>query len=415
MGIRKHITTLLLILLGIQSLQSQEWRVIDSLIEQQVKAGQISGGVAYVYLRNQIVLQKAYGLSDIERQQPMQVSSIFRIASNTKIIVSIAVLQMAESGLIGLDEPIEKYLPEFLNQKVVKAVGDSFMLVERNRSVTIRDLLTHQSGIASADEFPARRALFIRYGLNQNLSTSFPSLKEEVTQIAKMPLMHQPGERFSYGLSTNVLGRLIELVSGTSLDVYLQKNIFKPLGMKDTYFYLPPRKAARLAKVYVKNSAGQLEAFSSSAVNIDYPLVKGSRYFSAIGGLVSTVADLGKFLVCLLEEGEVAGRRIIGKEMLEQFWSNQLGNKTFIFGGVPSLNNFGLGVGLTTKAGQKINGASEGTFFWGGAFNTAYMVDRKRRLITIFFFQRTPFVLPGVLSQLEKVTIQLVEGSKNKQ
>jgi len=409
MLLRKLITTLLVILCGSNSLQSQELSVIDSLIEQQIKAGQISGGVAYVYHQNQIILQKAYGLSDIDLKQPMQVNNIFRIASNTKIIISIAVLQLVERKQIGLDDPIEKFLPEFSNQKVVKTVGDSFILVERSRSVTIRDLLTHQSGIASPDEYPSRRALFAQYGLHQSMSSQYSTLAEEVVQIATMPLMHQPGERFSYGLSTNVLGRLIEKTSGLGLDEYLYKNIFMPLGMRDSYFYLPTRKSARLAKVYVKNSAGKLEAFSSSAINIDYPLIKGSRYFSAIGGLVSTVSDLGKFLICLLEEGEVAGRRIIGKEMLEQFWNNQLGNKTFIFGGVPSLNNFGLGVGLTTVAGQKINGASVGTFFWGGAFNTAYMVDRKRRLITIFFFQRTPFVLPGLLSQLEKVTIRCID------
>lgn len=409
MGYRKFIAILLLFFWGIKPLISQQFKAIDSLIEQQIKTSQITGGVAYLYHKNQIVFQKAYGFSDIEKQQPMQLNSIFRIASNTKIIVSIATLQLVEKGLLALDDPIEKYIPEFSDQKVLKTAGDSFVLVDRNRSVTIRDLLSHQSGIASPDEFPSRRPLFIQYGLNQSMSSQYPTLAEEVLQIAKMPLLHQPGERFSYGLSTNVLGRLIEKISGLGLDVYLNRNIFRPLGMRDTYFYLPPRKAERLAKVYVKNPSGQLEAFTSSSANIDYPLIKGSRYFSAIGGLVSTVSDLGKFLICLLEEGEVAGRRIIGKEMLEQFWSNQLGNKTFIFGGVPSPNNFGLGVGLTTKAGQKINGASEGTFFWGGAFNTAYMVDRKRRLITIFFFQRTPFVLPGVLSQLEKVTIRCID------
>jgi len=404
--------TLLLIFVSASchsSLSSQVCSVIDTLIEEQITRQQISGGVAFVYHKNKVILNKAYGWADPGRQAVMRENNIFRIASNTKIIISIAVLQLVEKGLIRLDDPIEQYLPAFTNQQVIQANADTFHLIPKRRSVTIRDLLTHQSGIASPDEYPMRRSLFTRYGLDNSLSPKFSTLAEEVDQIAAMPLMHQPGERFSYGLSTNVLGRLIEIISATSLDIYLRKNIFRPLGMKDTYFYLPRHKSDRLVKMSYRNAKNQLEEFSTPLFNIDYPLLQNSKYYSAIGGLVSTVSDLGKFLICLLEEGEVGGRRIIGKEMLEQFWSNQLGNKTFIFGGVPSLNNFGLGVGLTSAAGQKINGASPGTFFWGGAFNTAYMVDRKRRLITIFFFQRTPFVLPGVLSQLEKVTIRCID------
>lgn len=400
---------LTLFLLGFTRLHSQRFRAIDSMMELQISTNQAAGGVAYIYHQNNVIYQKAFGFADKSKQVLMKENSIFRIASNTKIIISIAILQLVEHGLISLDAPIEKYLPEFEGQQVLSLNKDSFFLIPRNRSITIRDLLTHQSGIASADEYPKLRSLFARYGLDYSLTPAFPNLKAEVEKMAEMPLMHQPGERFSYGLSTNVLGRLIELLTGESLYMYLKKNIFSPLGMKDTYFYLPQRKKERLVRMYVKNSSNQLEELTSSVFNADYPLIQNSQYFSATGGLVSTVSDLGNFLICLLQEGEYKGKRIIGKELLDQFWTNQLGNKTFIFGGIPSLNNFGLGVGLTTEAGQKLNGASVGTFFWGGAFNTAYMVDRKRELITIFFFQRTPFVLPGVLSQLEKVTIRCID------
>jgi CubicO group peptidase (beta-lactamase class C family) len=228
-----------------------------------------------------------------------------------------------------------------------------------------------------------------------------------------MPLAHQPGERFSYGLSTNVIGRLIEIVSGQYLDTYLKENIFKPLQMKDTYFYLPKEKQYRLVKVYRNVKPDSLSEITPDIYPINYPNSENRNYYSAIGGLVSTTHDFSKFLICLLNNAVYANKKqLISKQIFEQFISNQLGNNTFIFGGMKSLNNFGLGVGLTTKQGTILNNASEGSFFWGGAFNTAYMVDQKRNLITLFYFQRAPFDLPPVLSGLEKQTIMAIDQLK---
>jgi CubicO group peptidase (beta-lactamase class C family) len=391
---------------------SQNFTKIDSTINAEIAQKNISGGVAYVYHNNKVVYNKAYGYANIASQSPMEVNSIFRIASQTKAIVSIAFLQLVEKGKISLEDPIEKYIPNFANQKVAVMDADTFKLVPRNRSITIRDLLTHQAGISSTDEYPKYKFLFEKYKLNQPLNQGYASLKEEVDQIAAMPLVHQPGERFSYGLCTNVIGRLIEIIAGTTLDEYLTKNIFEPLQMQDTYFYLPKEKHNRLVKVYTKYSKDSLMEINPNVYPVDYPLQTKGKYFSAIGGLVSTTHDYGNFLQCLLHNGKLNnGKQLIGEKILNEFWTNQLGDKTFVFGGVKSLNNFGLGVGLTTKAGQVINNASEGSFFWGGAFNTAYMVDRKRNLITIFCFQRAPFVLPPLLSKLEKTTIQIIDDA----
>ncbi|MFM1857654.1 MAG: hypothetical protein RLZ05_714 [Bacteroidota bacterium] len=391
----------------------QNFYKIDSIINAEIEQSNIAGGVAYVYHNNKVVHHKAYGFANIAAQTPMQVNSIFRIASQTKAIVSIAALQLVEKGKIGLDDPIEKYIPAFSKQQVALASSDTFRLVDKIRSVTLRDLLTHQAGISSQDEYPKFKTLFAKFGLNLPLSQGFPSLKDEVDQIAAMPLVHQPGERFSYGLSTNVVGRLIEIVSGTNLDSYLLKNIFEPLGMRDTYFYLPLSKINRLVKVYIKVGRDSLFEANSSVYPVDYPLNKQSAYFSAIGGLVSTTQDYATFLQCLLNNGVAkSGKRIIGTRILSEFWANQLGDKTFIFGGVKSLNNFGLGVGLTTQLGHKINKATPGSFFWGGAFNTAYMVDRSRNLITLFYFQRAPFVLSSLLSKLEKTSIEIIDESR---
>lgn len=391
---------------------SQNFTKIDSTINAEIAQKNISGGVAYIYHNNKVVYNKAYGYANIASQSPMEVNSIFRIASQTKAIVSIAFLQLVEKGKISLEDPIEKYIPNFANQKVAVMDADTFKLVSKNRSITIRDLLTHQAGISSSDEYPKFKSLFEKFKLNQPLNHGYASLKEEVDQIAAMPLVHQPGERFSYGLCTNVIGRLIEIIAGTTLDEYLTKNIFEPLQMQDTYFYLPKEKHNRLVKVYTKYNKDSLMEINPNVYPVDYPLQTKGKYFSAIGGLVSTTHDYGNFLQCLLHNGKLNnGKQLIGEKILNEFWTNQLGDKTFVFGGVKSLNNFGLGVGLTSKAGQVINNASEGSFFWGGAFNTAYMVDRKRNLITIFYFQRAPFVLPPLLSKLEKTTIQIIDDA----
>ena len=277
---------------------------VDSIIMQQIALKNISGGVAYVWHQNKVLLHKAYGYADRDRQIAMQNNAIFRIASNTKAIISIAVLQLVEKGKIRLDDPIELYIPAFGNQKVFTNPKDTGNLVDRIRSVTVRDLLTHQSGISSADEYPAFKWAFEKYHLNAGLGKYYASLEEEVNQIAVMPLVHQPGERFSYGLSTNVLGRLIEVCSGLSLDRYLKKNIFNPLGMEDTYFYLPDEKANRLVKVYTKLRPDSLQVVTETMAPIDYPLRKNERYFSAIGGLVSTTSDYARFLQCLLNGGK---------------------------------------------------------------------------------------------------------------
>ena len=411
----KHVSGFLIVVFSFFTISSfsQNFNRIDSIINSEIQQKNIAGGVAYIYHDNKVAYEKAYGFANLAMKKPMELNHIFRIASQTKAIVSIAFLQLAEQKKIGLDEPIEKWIPAFAAQQVASLEKENVILHNRNRSITFRDLLTHQSGISSADEYPKFKLLFEKFKLNQSLNQGFSSLQEEVDQIAAMPLVHQPGERFSYGLSTNVIGRLIEIISNSSLDDYLKKNIFEPLQMNDTYFFLPIEKRERLVKVYTKFAKDSLAEMDSKVYPVDYPLQEKGNYFSAVGGLVSTTHDYAKFLQCLLNNGKsLKGKKIIGLSMLNQFWSNQLGDKTFVFGGVKSLNNFGLGVGLTTLAGQKaMNNASEGSFFWGGGFNTAYMVDKKRKLITLFFFQRAPFVLPPLLTKLEKTTIQIIDES----
>ena len=393
--------------------KSQSFSNIDSIIKKEIDEHRVAGGTALVIHEGKTIYNKAFGYSDIASKKKMETNSIFRIASQTKAIVSIALLQLLEKNKIGLDEPIERFIPAFSNQKVALIRRDAVQLVDRKRPITIRDVLTHQSGISSADEHPRLAPLFKKYGLDKLLNMGYKNLEEEIQQIAKMPLAHQPGERFSYGLSTDVAGRLIEIISGMSLGNYLEKNIFRALGMHDTYFYLPKGKQDRLVKVYTQFRADSLQELSPSIFPVDYAKQDDHGYYSGIGGIVSTTEDYGKFLSCLLNDGVYKNKLLLKKESMVEFLSNQLDEKTFVFGGKPFLNNFGLGVGLTTEKGQVINNASVGSFFWGGAFNTAYMVDPGRKLITLFYFQKAPFVLPPLLSKLEKTTIEIIDGLKH--
>jgi CubicO group peptidase (beta-lactamase class C family) len=402
-------SSFLLFLCNFSFAQSFDFFKIDSTINAEIAQHNIAGGVALIAKNGKIVHHQAYGFANLDASVKMQENGIFRIASQTKAIISVAVLQLVEQGKIRLDDPIEQYFPAFSGQKVYVKQADTLALVDRKRSITIRDLLTHQSGISSADEYPYLQKEFAKYGLGNNGFNQYANLSAEIAQIAKMPLAHQPGARFSYGLSTNVLGGLIELVTKQSLSKYLADHIFKPLGMKDTYFYLPTSKHNRLVEIYIKQD-NRLVAADRTKMPVDYPLLNNSTYFSAIGGLVATTKDYFLFLNHLLNPTMSKSTfRILQPATVEQLLTNQLGEKTFIFGGFPSPNQFGLGVGLTSVKGQSMNKASVGSYFWGGAFNTAYMVDPKRNLITLFYFQRTPFVLPPLLSKLEKTTIEIID------
>ncbi|MEY4459561.1 MAG: hypothetical protein RIT38_777 [Bacteroidota bacterium] len=393
-------------------LYAQSFNRIDSTIQSSINQNDISGAVALIAKNGRIIYHQSYGFSNLSSQEVMKKDAIFRIASQTKAIVSVAVLQLVQKGQIQLDDPIEKYFPSFAAQKVYLYKSGQLTLIDRARSISIRDLLTHQSGISSVDEFPYLKKEFEKFQLGNFGANQFKNLAEEIDQIAKMPLAHQPGERFSYGLSTNVLGGLIELITKESLASYLEKNIFKPLKMKDTYFYLPLKKQNRLVEVYTKQT-NRLVPVDRSVFPVDYPFAQNQQYFSAIGGLVSTTKDYFLFLNNLLNpSGSKKGFRLLDSATYNSLITNQLGDKTFIFGGFPSQNQFGLGVGLTSEKGQSTNKASVGSYFWGGAFNTAYMVDPKRNLITLFYFQRTPFVLPSLLSKLEKTTIEILDEHK---
>lgn len=395
-----------------QTADAQRLRAVDSAMFAVIANGKIPGGVALVMSQGRIVHHQAYGSADPLGRQPMDTTSVFRIASMTKAVVSVALLQLVASKGLSLDMPVERFLYAFGSQQVAVPENGAFRLVNKVRSVTLRDLLTHRSGISSATEHPAFTALFRTYGLESPLGLGFTSLAAQVDAIADMPLVHQPGARFSYGSSTEVVGRLVEVLSGMPLDRYLRRHVFRPLGMHDTGFRLRASQAHRLVPVCMTAKDGRLTTVDTALFKVDFPLDRKSRYVSAAGGLVSTASDYARFLQCLLDGGVRNGVRILEGRWVDSLVTNQLGDATFIFGGARSLNRFGLGVGLTSRAGTAITHAAEGSFFWGGALNTSYLVDTRRGILTVFLFQRLPFDLAPVLSSLERTAFDaLLSGS----
>lgn len=383
---------------------AQSFGKVDTAIDSLIAVGKVAGGVAVIWNDGKVVHEKSYGWKDAAHEVKMPLDGIFRIASQTKLIVSIAALQLIEKNKFSLDTPIENWLPQFSNQKVAEKNGTGIQLVDRQKSITLRHLLSHSSGISSADEWPQFGPLFKQYGLEKPLNYTFKSLEEEVNQIALMPLVHQPGSRFSYGVSTDVLARWIEIVSGMSLGEYLSASIFKPLNMVDTYFKLPADKKERLLPVNITGPSGKLMELGNQFFPVDFPVRPEITIESGAGGLVSSPHDYMKLLVCLMNDGSYAKRKsLLSKEWIDSLATSQLGGEKFITGGIKSKNTFGLGVGVTTKEGSEITHATEGSFFWGGAFNTAYLVDRKKRVVTLFMFQRAPFDMPRILSSLERL------------
>jgi CubicO group peptidase (beta-lactamase class C family) len=355
---------------------------IDAVVNDYVTKKWFPGVVVLIARNGKIVYHKAYGVSDVEKQNALKKDDLFRIASQTKAITSTAIMMLFEEGKLMLDDPLYKYVPEFRNPKVLVSFNekDSSYTAEPAKSeITLRQLLTHTSGIdyptIGSKEF---RAIYAKAGIPSGIGTPQDVLSEKIKALGSLPLRHQPGEKFTYGLNTDVLGYVVEVVSGMSLDEFFRKRIFVPLGMNDTYFYLPKEKQNRLT-VLNEEKDGQLRPLSSG-LNPDYPKMAG-RYFSGGAGLTSTAEDYAKFLQLFLNGGLYNGNRILGRKTIELMLTNQTKDLS---------TQFGLGFGLETIKNDYLAPSSIGTFSWGGAFSTSYWADPKEKVIGIIYEQMWP-------------------------
>ncbi|MCD2424103.1 beta-lactamase family protein [Niabella pedocola] len=363
---------------------------IDLVIQDYVQKNWIKGATALIVHKGAVVYNKAFGVSSA--QIPLKTDAIFRIASQTKAITSVAVMMLFEEGKFLLDDPISKYIPAFANPKVLdqfNAADSSYTVVPAKRNITIRDLLTHTSGLDYAQIGSSNmKAIYARAGIPAGFVIHPQRLADAMDKLGTLPLVHQPGERFTYGLNTDVLGRLVEITSGMSLDDFFHKRIFEPLNMKDTYFHLPEAKQSRLVSVYTEDKATKaLMPWADTTfrgITVNYP-VNNNGYYSGGAGLVSTTADYAAFLQMILNKGMYNGKRLLSRHSVEMMTQNQIGDLSL------GNNKFGLGFEITTDKGFLKLGQSAGSFAWGGFFGTSYWGDPREEIVALLFVQQWPF------------------------
>jgi CubicO group peptidase (beta-lactamase class C family) len=376
---------------------------IDKMLQQAIDSSWLSNSIGLIARNGKIVYYHSFG--KLVDQQPIPLNSIYRIASQTKAITSVAVMMLYEEGKFLLDDPISKYIPEFKNPYVITgwdAVTHTYKdSVKANSEITIRELLTHTSGL-EYPEIGAYALLYARAGVPSFTSTH-AVLADKIKALAKIPLVHQPGTEFTYSYSIDVLGYLVEKLSGMSLDQFLKQRIFNPLGMEDTYFYLPESKYGRLIPEYTENKEHKAVLWKfDGGLPMDYPKTKGT-YFAGGAGLSSTIYDYAIFLQMLLNNGEYNGHRLLAKRTVELMTSNQIGN---LPGGYLGSNRWGLGFMLITKEGQQQLGMTEGSFVWGGAFNTVYWVDPKEKIVALLYINQAPLTHSEIPNKFKAMVYQ---------
>ena len=368
---------------------SERLKRIDVAMNDWISKGYLNGTAALIIRNGKVAYYKAAGYDDLNTKTPMPKDGIFRIASQSKAITSVAMMMLFEEGKLLLSDPVSLYIPSYKGQSVlVKMNADTtFTTVPAKREITIKDLLTHTSGLGYAQiGSKEANAIYAKSNLTTGIGVSQESLLTAMTRLGTLPLMHQPGEKFTYGLNSDLVGALVEVISGVSLDEFFRTRIFEPLGMKDTYFNVPQAKAERLVNLYTEKPDGtlakaQANMLNNEAVGANYPLVKTS-YFSGGAGLSSSIYDYAIFLQMLLNNGEYNGKRILSRNSVRMMTTNQVGD-------VPISNEdkFGLGFQLVTEKSSGRTPAQVGTFGWGGAFGTSYWVDPKEKMVLLIYRQ----------------------------
>jgi CubicO group peptidase (beta-lactamase class C family) len=379
---------------------------IDTMLDDSVARREIAGGAALVARNGKVVYLATSGQRDAEAGLPIESSTIYRIASMTKPVTSVAVMMLREQGKLRLDDPLSRFIPEFKAAKVLATkptgkTGPEPATVPAEREITIHDLLTHTSGLTY--RFFDATGLYAAAGVSDGLCETPGNIADNVARIAKVPLLHQPGTAWQYGLNTDVLGRVVEVASGRTLDELFRERIFQPLGMIDTHFIVPEPKRHRLASLYGPATDKSIQRVNPGRVQLGdlvysatYPTWDASRYFSGGAGLSSTIGDYARFLQMVLNRGELDGTRLLMPESVDLMSRNQIGQLQI---GFPHHGDaFGYGFGVLTARGKTEafrrasydDVASVGTLSWGGAFNSYFWVDPERRLIGILMTQIYP-------------------------
>lgn len=377
-------------LLGAQSLpttrpesvgmSAERLEEIDELLAEIVKDGHVAGAVTLVAREGQIVARDSAGLMDLDRHQPMRTDAIFRIASMTKPITSLAIMMLVEDGLVSLSEPLSVHLPEFREMRVavLEEGGEEVGRLEAaTRQITIRDLLTHRSGLTYGflDDGPVGDS-YRSAGVSDGLQTEPLTLAENIARLAGQPLVHQPGSAYQYGLSTDVLGRVVEVTSGMPLDQFFRTRIFEPLGMRNTFFAVPPEMVGRVAGLHSRAQGQGLQVM---------PGWTASTLLSGGAGLFSTADDYMRFLQMMLNGGELDGVRLLSPKSVELMTVSHTTDLEGDQGGAG--RGFGLGFAVIEDLGASGQHGSIGSYNWGGIWGTTFWVDPLEDLVAVGMVQ----------------------------
>lgn len=358
---------------------------LTSTLKRYVADQQLAGAVALVARHGRIVYHEAVGMRDMESSDAMRKDAIFRIASQTKALVSAAVMVLQEQGKLLIGDRLSKHLPEFEATTVAVEEDGGYKVEPSRRPITLRDLLTHTAGIdygnGIAEDRWAKADIQGWYFAHRE-----EVMHDTVARMASLPFAAHPGERFVYGYNTDILGAVIERVSGQSLDVFLREAILDPLDMDDTHFYLPPDKTGRLATVYSARASGLKRAPEPGLGIGQGHYVKGPRVsFSGGAGLLSTAKDYARFLQMMLNSGSLDGRRVLSRKSVELMTVDHLNGIPFRAG-----QGFGLGFSVVTDLGARGQPGSVGEFGWGGAYHSTYWVDPQEGLVVVYLTQLIP-------------------------
>jgi len=378
---------------------SQRLARLDSLFINYIVTGAMPNAVTFIYRHGKIVHHKAYGFKNIESREQLKKDDIFRIASQTKALTSVGLMMLYEHGKFLLDDSVSMYIPEFKNTQVLVTSNDKdsiYTTRPTKTAITIRQLLSHTSGI------PYGNSIYSRYKIPGVNSLEPITIGEVVKRLARLPVEHDPGEKFTYGLNTDVLGYLIEVLSGMPLDVYFRTQLFEPLGMKDSYFYLPKNKAGRLVTLYAKDSLHTPLYVSNNLANQTYPVAGAQQYFSGGAGVVGTIEDYARFCTMLLHGGSFNGKQILGRKTIDLMTTNQIGDLEVW----DTRDKFGLGFQLITSKGVAQMPGSVGAFRWGGMYSTDYIIDPKEDMIMLIYTNAYPFANPGINSRFRVMVYQ---------
>ncbi|PWD98474.1 serine hydrolase domain-containing protein [Marinilabilia rubra] len=377
--------------------------LLDSLLHGAVINNEIPGAVACIVKEGQVVYHKAFGWKNMEKRLEMDTNDIFRMASMTKGMTAVAVLQLYERGLIQLDEPVKKYLPEFDDPKILLHVNEdsTFTAAPANKDITIRMLLTHTSGIGYGFQNEEYNALVLKNNVSEGFGNDDRTLAENVRRIAALPLLHEPGKKYTYGMSYDVLGHLIEVVSGIRYDKYIQHYILSPLQMTDSYFLIPEEEVGRLVKVY-QPGANDVGIRKSNYELVNYPLIKERRAFSGGADLCSTASDYARFVEMVLNKGDYKGTRILGERYVEMMLSKQTSLKE---GGYEQ----GFAAWVTNDKGAAEGPMDVGSFGFGGFFDTYSWADPQKDYVAVLLLQMYPENRHDIHSKFQRIVYGVID------